>query len=388
MIWRAAVAAGVLVLAGGVGVAAAQTTPAMTASTEQPTAAAPVTWSLAIHGGAGVIERARLTPEQDQAYRTALSEALAAGAAVLERGGSALDAVEAVARLMEDNPLFNAGRGAAIGADGTVTLDAAIMDGSTQKAGAVAGVMTTRHPISLARQVMETTRHVFLIGAGADQLARERGLEQVENSWFITPRRWLSLERVLTEDGLPLPPRPPGLDLPPRSSSAVTGPQLAQGDSRAADSRFGTIGVVARDSSGRLAVGTTTGGLTGKRWGRVGDAPVIGAGTWADRSCAVSATGTGEYFLRLTVARAICFEAERPGTSLQQAADTIIHRDLTGMGGDGGVIVMNAAGEAVFSLNTEGMYRGQVSSAAPARVMIYADEAPGLVGTAAAARPH
>lgn len=346
-----------------------------------------MTWSLAIHGGAGVIERSRLTPEQDQAYRMALSEALAVGAAVLARGGSALDAVEATARLMEDNPLFNAGRGAAIGADGTVTLDAAIMDGSNQKAGAVAGVMTTRHPISLARQVMETTRHVFLIGAGADQLARERGLEQVENSWFITPRRWRMLEQVLTEDGLPLPPRPPGLDLPPRPTSSVAGAQLAE-ETRSVESRFGTIGVVARDSAGRLAVGTTTGGLTGKRWGRVGDAPVIGAGTWADRSCAVSATGTGEYFLRLTVARAICFEAERPGTSLQQAADTIIHRDLTGMGGDGGVIVMNAAGEAVFSLNTEGMYRGQVSSAAPARVMIYADEADGLVGTAAAARPH
>lgn len=387
MIWRAAVAAGVLVLAGGVGVAAAQTTASTTASTGAPTAAAPVTWSLAIHGGAGVIERSRLTPEQDQAYRAALSEALAVGAAVLERGGSALDAVEATARLMEDNPLFNAGRGAAIGADGTVTLDAAIMDGPTQKAGAVAGVMTTRHPISLARQVMETTRHVFLIGAGADQLARERGLEQVENSWFITPRRWLSLERVLTEDGLPLPPRPPGLDLPPRPVSGGAGTQLARGGD-GAEVRFGTIGVVARDSAGRLAVGTTTGGLTGKRWGRVGDAPVIGAGTWADRSCAVSATGTGEYFLRLTVARAICFEAERPGTSLQQAADIIIHRDLTGMGGDGGVIVMNAAGEAVFSLNTEGMYRGQISSAAPARVMIYADEADGLIGTAAAARPH
>lgn len=383
MIWRAAVAAGILVLACGVGVAAAQTTAPAPASTAE----APVTWSLAIHGGAGVIERSRLTPEQDQAYRTALSEALAAGAAVLAQGGSALDAVEATARLMEDNPLFNAGRGAAIGADGTVTLDAAIMDGSNQKAGAVAGVMTTRHPISLARQVMETTRHVFLIGAGADQLARERGLEQVENSWFITPRRWRSLEQVLTEDGLPLPPRPPGLDLPPRPASSVAGARLAA-DTRGAESRFGTIGVVARDSAGRLAVGTTTGGLTGKRWGRVGDAPVIGAGTWADRSCAVSATGTGEYFLRLTVARAICFEAERPGTSLQQAADTIIHRDLTGMGGDGGVIVMNAAGEAVFSLNTEGMYRGQVSSAAPARVMIYADEADGLVGTAAAARPH
>ena len=383
MIWRAAVAAGVLVLACGVGVAAAQTT----ASAAVPAAATPVTWSLAIHGGAGVIERSRLTPEQDQAYRTALSEALAVGAAVLARGGSALDAVEATARLMEDNPLFNAGRGAAIGADGTVTLDAAIMDGSSQKAGAVAGVMTTRHPISLARQVMETTRHVFLIGAGADQLARERGLEQVENSWFITPRRWLSLEQVLTADGLPLPPRPPGLDLPPRPTSSVAGARLAA-DTRGAESRFGTIGVVARDSAGRLAVGTTTGGLTGKRWGRVGDAPVIGAGTWADRSCAVSATGTGEYFLRLTVARAICFEAGRPGASLQAAADTIIHRDLTGMGGDGGVIVMNAAGEAVFSLNTEGMYRGRVSSAAPAQVMIYADEADGLIGTAAAARPH
>jgi L-asparaginase / beta-aspartyl-peptidase len=376
------------VLAALLVLSACASTPQTAAGPVPAAAAVPVPgWSLAIHGGAGVIERARQTPQQDAAYREALAQALEAGAAVLRAGGSALDAVEATGKVMEDNPLFNAGRGAAIGADGTVTLDASIMDGATAKAGAVAGVTTTRHPISLARQVMDTTRHVFLIGAGADQLARERGLEQVANSWFITSRRWQSLESVLREDGLPVPPRPPGLELPAPAPAASVGQQAA---ARTAETRFGTIGVVARDSAGRLAAGTTTGGLTGKRWGRVGDAPILGAGTWADRACAVSATGTGEYFIRLTVARAICFEASRPGTSLQAAADTVIHRDLTGLGGDGGVVVMNAAGEPVFSLNTEGMYRGTVSSARPAQVMIYADEAPGDAGrpTASAARPH
>lgn len=342
-------------------------------------------WSLALHGGAGVISRASMTPERDLAYRDALNAALQTGASVLAGGGSALDAVEATARAMEDNPLFNAGRGAALSDDGSATLDAAIMDGATLKAGAVAGVTTTRHPISLARRVMEATRHVFLIGAGADAFAREQGLEQVPNIWFITARRWGILEEVLQEEGRPIPPRPPGLtdDAP---SVSVEVPVSYSPD----EARFGTIGVVARDRAGNLAAATTTGGLTGERWGRVGDAPVIGAGTYADAGCAVSATGTGEFFLRLVVARMICVHAGEVGTSLQAAADRVIKGDLTRIGGDGGVIVMNGAGEAVFSLNTEGMYRGAISSLSPARVMIYADEAGGSDQTrpAQAALPH
>lgn len=324
-------------------------------------------WSIAIHGGAGVIERKDLTPEQDQAYRAALAEAIQLGGDVLAKGGNALDAVEVTARYLEDNPLFNAGRGAAIDASGQATLDAAVMVGPGLKAGAVAGMTTTRHPISAARAVMEKTPHVFLIGAGADQFAAEQGLEQVPNSFFLTARRWQILEEVLREQNLPIPPKPPGLtnDGPVRS-----GPNAAT----SGEARFGTIGIVVRDSRGVLAAGTSTGGLTGKKWGRVGDVPVIGAGTYATPSCAVSGTGTGEYFIRLGVARAICDKASQPGMDLQAAADAVMHKDLTALGGDGGVIVINDQGQTVFSMNTPGMYRARMSANAPVQVAIYADE--------------
>jgi beta-aspartyl-peptidase (threonine type) len=322
------------------------------------------TWSIAIHGGAGVIERSKLTPERDAAYRAALGKALDAGAAVLDKGGSSLDAVETVAKIMEDDPLFNAGRGAAIGADGRVTLDAAIMDGATLKAGSVAGLTTTRHPISVARAVMEKTRHVFLIGEGADQFAREQGLAQVPNSFFMTARRWGLLEEELKDQKLPIPPKPAGLtDDPPTDIRA-----------QSSEARFGTIGIVARDKAGRIAAGTSTGGLTGKRWGRVGDAPIIGAGTYADATCGVSATGTGEYFIRLTVARRICEQAGKPRANLQRAVDRVIQKDLTALGGDGGVIAVNARGDLAWSMNTEGMYRAQQKQGGPARIAVYADE--------------
>jgi beta-aspartyl-peptidase (threonine type) len=317
-------------------------------------------WAIAVHGGAGVIERAKLTPEQDVAYRQTLSLAVEAGAAVLRDGGAALDAVETVAKQMEDDPLFNAGRGAAIGADGRVTLDAAIMDGATLKAGAVAGLTTTRHPISAARLVMEKTPHVFLIGEGADTFARAQGLEQWANVQFITARRWAILEEELARQSLPAPPRPPGL-----SDARIAS---------ASEARFGTIGIVARDSNGRLAAGTSTGGLTAKRWGRVGDAPVIGAGTYADSDCAVSATGTGEFFIRLTLARRLCERAGKNGARLQQATRTTIGQDLTALGGDGGVIAINARGEIAWSFNTEGMYRAKATSSAAPVVAIYGDE--------------
>jgi L-asparaginase / beta-aspartyl-peptidase len=327
--------------------------------------ASPPAWSIAIHGGAGVIERASLTPEQDRAYCAALAEAISIGAKVLDDGGQALDAIEATARFLEDNPLFNAGRGAAIDASGKVTLDAAIMLGDGLKAGAVAGVTTTRHPITLARKVMEATPHVFLIGEGADTFAREQGLEQVPNTYFMTARRWQILEDVLRRNNLPLPAKPEGLnnDGPVRS-----GPNAAL----SAEARFGTIGVVVRDRTGRVAAGTSTGGLTGKRWGRVGDVPVIGAGTYANPDCAISATGTGEYFIRLSVAREICTQM-RFGQSLSNAArDTM--KQLGEMGGDGGVIGVNKAGELIAVMNTPGMYRAQQTASTPLKVAIYADE--------------
>jgi L-asparaginase / beta-aspartyl-peptidase len=328
---------------------------------------APPAWSIAIHGGAGVIERKDLTPEQDRAYRAALAQALEIGASILRNGGDGPDAIEATATFMEDNPLFNAGRGGAIDASGKVTLDAAIMIGPGLRAGSVAGMTTTRHPISAARAVMEKTRHVFLAGEGADQFAREQNLEQVPNSFFITAKRWGLLEEVLREQGLPIPPKPAGLtNLPPvqsRPEAALSG-----------EARFGTIGVVVRDMKGVIAAGTSTGGLTGKRWGRIGDVPVIGAGTYATPVCGVSGTGTGEYFIRLGVARSICDRAKVDGTSLQAAADAVMKGELTAIGGDGGVIVVNDKGEMAASMNTPGMYRARVSANTTATVAIYADE--------------
>jgi L-asparaginase / beta-aspartyl-peptidase len=324
-------------------------------------------WSIAIHGGAGVIERKDLTPEQDRAYRAALGEAIEIGAGILRSGGDGIDAIEATAKYLEDNPLFNAGRGAAIDASGKVTLDAAIMIGPGLKAGAVAGMTTTRHPISAARAVMEKTRHVMLAGDGADQFAREQNLEQVPNSFFITAKRWQLLEEVLRDSNLPIPPRPAGLTNDPA-------PQLRPSAALSSEARFGTIGVVVRDTKGVIAAGTSTGGLTGKRWGRVGDVPVLGAGTYATPSCAVSGTGTGEYFIRLGVARTICDRAKQGNLNLQAAADSVMGGDLTQLGGDGGVIVVNDKGELVASMNTSGMYRARMSANTPVKVAIYADE--------------
>jgi len=322
-------------------------------------------WSLAIHGGAGVIERAGLTPEQDAAYRAALQRALDAGSAVLARDGSALDAVQAAVQVMEDDPLFNAGRGAVFTAAGRNELDAAVMNGSDLTAGAVAGLTTTRHPVAAARAVMEQSPHVMLIGPGADAFAAQAGVEQVDPSFFFTERRWQGLIKALTEAGLPLPERPAGASTP--GPQAAVSPPLNE-------RKFGTVGAVALDSQGRLAAATSTGGMTAKRWGRVGDVPVIGAGTYASNAdgCAVSATGSGEYFIRSTVARDIC-RRTADGATVQTAADAEI-ADVGSIGGDGGVIVMGLTGTPAFAMNTSGMYRGAVSSSAPARVAIYADE--------------
>lgn len=320
-------------------------------------------WTLVIHGGAGVIERSRITPEKDREIRAGLTRALDAGSAVLTKGGKALDAVEAAVRVLEDDPNFNAGRGAVLTYDGTIELDAAIMEGTGRKAGAVAGVTTTRNPIGLARAVMEKSPHVFLSGHGADQFSRERGLEQAGPEWFATPERRRQLDEMKKN----------------KSSSFDV------------DLKYGTVGAVAVDSQGHVAAATSTGGITGKRWGRIGDAPVIGAGTYADdRACAVSATGAGEYFIRVGVAHEICTQARidleyfneaRLVTPSQGASPPNYRRiaqavmdEVKQLGGAGGVIVVGPGGEAVWVFNTPGMYRGRATSRGDKVVAIYGDE--------------
>src|SRR5262245_13882188 len=326
---------------------------------------AAVNWALAIHGGAGVIERASMTRDNEAAYRAALSSALATGAKILREGGSALDTVESTIRLMEDDPLFNAGRGAVFTAAGRNELDASIMDGTNLSAGAVAGVTRARHPITVARTVMEKSPHVMLAGEGADSFAKDQGLELVDPSFFFTERRWQELEETLRKRGAPIPARPAGA---PKPQAEVPQAPLDEHE-------FGTVGVVALDSHGNLAAGTSTGGTTGKRWGRVGDSPIIGAGTYAsNESCAVSATGTGEFFIRLTVAREICALVQYKNLSVQQAADEVIQKRLAGLKGTGGVIVVSRNGEIAWSFSTPGMYRARISSDSLVGVSIFRDE--------------
>jgi beta-aspartyl-peptidase (threonine type) len=293
----------------------------------------PSAWRLVIHGGAGVIERTRLSPEIDQEVRAALDRSLEAGARILSGGGTAVDAVEAAVRVLEDDPHFNAGRGSVLTYDGKHELDASIMDGSNRAAGAVAGVVATRNPISLARAVMEQSEHVFLSGDGADTFSREQRLEQVDQDYFTTPDRKRQLE-----------------ELKSKKLSALD-----------VEYKYGTVGAVALDSRGHVAAATSTGGMTGKRWGRVGDSPVIGAGTYADdRACAVSATGWGEYFIRVGVAQEICARVRLSGASGKAAADAVM-AEVKALGGDGGVIVVTPKGEMAYSFNTPGMYRGMAS---------------------------
>ncbi|HEX6939934.1 MAG TPA: isoaspartyl peptidase/L-asparaginase, partial [Longimicrobiales bacterium] len=263
---------------------------------------------IAIHGGAGTIRRGDMTPELEQAYRAKLEEALRAGYAILEKGGTSLDAVVAAIVVMEDSPLFNAGKGAVFTSEGKNELDAAIMDGATLRAGAVAGVTRVKNPIRLARAVMEHSPHVMLAGAGAEAFAGEQGLELVDPSYFFTQHRWDALQRAKAEAaGTPV--------------SRPDGPQAFFPDDR----KFGTVGAVALDRHGNLAAGTSTGGMTTKRWGRIGDSPIIGAGTYANNaSCAVSATGHGEYFIRNVVAHDICARVEYGGQTLEEAANYVV----------------------------------------------------------------
>lgn len=304
-------------------------------------------WTLVIHGGAGVIERDKMTPEREASQRSALAASLSAGKAVLASGGSALDAVEAAVRVLEDDPGFNAGRGAVFNADGVNELDAAIMDGRDRRAGAVTGLTATKNPVAAARAVMEKTQHVMLQGGGANTFSREVGLAQEAPAYFRTEERWQELQQLLHPE---------------------TGALFD------AEVKFGTVGAVARDSHGNLAAATSTGGLTGKKWGRVGDSPIIGAGTYADnRGCAVSATGSGEYYIRAGVAHEICARVRLGNQTLQAAADAV-QAEVLALGGSGGVIAVAPDGTPAWSFNTPGMYRGRATSGGDFVIGIYGDE--------------
>jgi beta-aspartyl-peptidase (threonine type) len=303
--------------------------------------------SIAIHGGAGVIGRSSMTAENERAYRADLERALDIGYAVLEKGGTSLDAVVASVKVLEDSPLFNAGKGAVFNHAGVNELDASIMDGATERAGAVAGLRHVKNPIELARLVMEKSPHVMLVGEGAEEFALEQGVDLVPGSYFYTERRWKQLEEAQkVERTASLPRQDIGF--------------------------FSTVGAVARDGAGNLAAATSTGGMTNKRWGRVGDSPIIGAGTYADNdSCAVSATGSGEYFIRAVAAHEICARVRLAGVSAAEAARDVVHGKLKEIGGDGGVIVVAKDGRLTLEFNTEGMFRGARDSAGRREVAIY-----------------
>ena len=362
MPFRRAILASLFLLASTAAVAQSASMP----SADKP-AATQRKWAVVLHGGAGVITRGSMTPEQEASYRAGLHQALAAATAILDHNGSALDAVEAAVRVLEDDPSFNAGRGAVFAYDGTNQLDSAIMDGATLRAGAVADVTHTRHPVSLARSVMERSPYVLLSGTGADQFAAAHGLEMAEPAFFFTERRWQSFVEYMMKNGQPVPPRPAGA--PPAPAAPLS--WIESPDAH----KFGTVGAVALDRAGNVAAATSTGGIQGKRWNRIGDTPVIGAGTYASNSsCAVSGTGTGEFFIRLTVARTVCSLVEYKGMKLDAAARDVIQRQLTALHGDGGLIAIAPDGQMTWSFNTPGMYRARQSEGGKATIAIYADE--------------
>jgi len=308
-------------------------------------------FALAIHGGAGTILREKVTPEREQEIRAALEEALQAGYRILADGGSSVDAVEASVIVMENSPIFNAGRGSVFTGQGTNEMDASIMDGSDLSAGAVASVTTIKNPIKAARAVMAKTKHVMLVGRGAELFAAGQGLEIVEPEYFFTQRRWESLLRAKEKEG-------------ERSSRTLQ-------DSE----KYGTSAAVALDQDGNLAAATSTGGLTNKMHGRVGDSPIIGAGTYANNAtCAVSATGTGEYFMRGLLSYQVSVRMEFEQLSLDEALTKVIDGELTGMGGDGGMIALDKDGNIAMRFNTAGMYRGYVKDDGEFHVAIFGDE--------------
>ncbi|MEO6433031.1 MAG: isoaspartyl peptidase/L-asparaginase [Sphingomicrobium sp.] len=303
-----------------------------------------MSWTIMIHGGCGAMRPETVSAEQEEAARAGLSAALDAASHILADGGAALDAVEAAARVLEDDPHFNAGRGSVLAANGKAELDAAIMDGRERRAGAVAGLTTTRAPVSAARAVMERSPHVLLTFADADRFASDQGLEQVDNQWFVTVERQAQFDQV-----------------------------MAAGGKFDTDIKFGTIGAVAVDSAGHVAAATSTGGLTAKRWGRIGDSPLIGAGTYADdRTCAVSATGLGEAFIRAVAAHQLAMRMMLGGERLQQALDAVL-ADIQSLGGNGGMIAVAPSGEAACGFTTPGMYRALARADGSREVSIYGD---------------
>ena len=312
---------------------------------------------MVIHGGAGTLSKDGMTPEKEAHYRETLEQALLMGQGILDRGGSSVEAVEAAINVLEDSPYFNAGKGAVFSSEGKNELDASIMSGKTQAAGAVAGVRHIKNPISLARMVMEKSPHVMLAGSGAEVFAQAQGVTLVDEKYFFTEERWKQLQRVQEEE------KAKNSGRPATSQSA--------GASQEPQNKFGTVGAVAMDKNGNLAAGTSTGGMTNKKWGRVGDSPIIGAGTYANNaSCAVSATGHGEYFIRVGVARDIAALVEYKEMGIQAAADAVMKK-VAGMGGDGGVICVDKNGEIGISFNTEGMYRAYLGPDWKVVVKIY-----------------
>ena len=310
-------------------------------------AVAPV---LVIHGGAGVI-RHDMTPAKEKAIRAAMTEALQHGHAELQAGKSAVDAVTAALVVLENDPDFNAGKGAVFTHDGKNELDAAIMDGNTLNAGSVTGVEHVKNPILLARSVMEKSPYVMLSGAGAEQFAREQGIELVDPAYFRTEQRWQQLQKALKEDAAKRP---------------HTDEETAK--------HFGTVGAVALDKQGHLAAGTSTGGMNDKRWGRIGDSPVIGAGTYANAGCAVSGTGWGEFYLRTVAAYEICMKVTQMRVPIKRAAAEVINQEIPSMGGNGGAIALDAQGQISIPFNTDGMYRGWIGADGVPHVAIYGDE--------------
>jgi len=316
---------------------------------------------LVIHGGAGMIKR-ELSPAKEKAIRAAMTKALESGYAQLKAGKSSVDAVSAAIVVLEDDPNFNAGKGAVFTHDGRNELDAAIMDGDSRRAGAVAGVERIRNPILLARAVMEKTPYVMLSGQGAEAFAQSIGMPLVDPTYFRTEERWQQLQKALKEDGAGKP----------------------HGDEDAAK-HFGTVGAVALDKLGHLAAGTSTGGMVDKRWGRIGDSPIIGAGTYANSDCAVSGTGWGEYYIRTVAAHAICMQVSQMRVPIKRAAAVVINQEIPALGGNGGAIALDAHGNIAIPFNTDGMYRGWIDASGVPHVAIYGDEDDGSSAPAPAA---
>ncbi len=315
------------------------------------------TFGIVIHGGAGTILRKNMTPEKEAKYRAVLAEAIQVGHEILKAGGSSQEAVERTIHIMEDSPLFNAGKGAVLNANASIELDASFMDGKSLDAGAISGVRTVKHPISAAIKVMEASPHVMLSGSGADAFASEQGLEIVTPEYFYTERRINALKQVQEA----------------ADSNKTTLKPIESNFQK--QQRYGTVGCVALDLSGNLAAGTSTGGMTNKKWNRIGDAPIIGAGTYANNStCAISATGWGEFFIRSVVAHDISALMEYKGLTIQEAAYEVIHNKVAKLGGDGGVVGIDRSGNVMMEMNTPGMYRAQMDALGKLEVKIYQNE--------------